>query len=76
MSNNLKDLFPDWEELEPGTWSEHGMFIQYGKDKRDFIEIRLYREPKDDSEYSATYTLQGFDGDDVIFCHGPLNMEV
>ena len=62
--------FSDWKELEPGNWSAHSIFFQYGEEGEDSIEVGLYREPLDeDKEIAGTYTLQGFDGDDVIFCH-------
>ena len=67
-SDSVKKMFPDWEKLQPTDWSEHGIFLQYGNDDRDFIEVGLYREPMDGGEYEGTYTLQIFDGDDVIFC--------
>ena len=60
-------VFPDWNELQPGTWSKYGIH----SDINDHIfEIGLYREPLDNyDEYSGTYTLQGFYYDDVIICH-------
>ena len=73
MEDRLEKItkqFPDWKELEPGNWSAHSIFFQYGEDDIDSIEVGLYREPLDeDKEIAGTYTLQGFDGDDVIFCH-------
>lgn len=64
-----KNLFPDWDELEPGDWSAHGTIIQYDSDGKGMeLEIGLYREPLDSGEYAGTYTLQIFDGDDVVFC--------
>ena len=60
-----KNMFPDWEELAPGTWSGYGEIIHY--ESKDFrgreIEVGLYREPDDGS-----YTLQIFCNDDVVFC--------
>lgn len=65
-SDTVKEMFPDWEEIEPGEWSTFGKILYYGLGKS--IEIGLYREPIDNDEYAERYTLQIFDGDDVIFC--------
>lgn len=69
----ITEHFSDWKQMKPGTWSTHSMFFRYGENKTDFIEVGLYREPlypeETDKEIAGTYTLQGFDGDDVIFCH-------
>ena len=63
----IKEMFPDWEEIEYGNWSKHGKILEYKPGR--YLEIGLYREPIDGTEYDGTYTLQIFDGDDVIFCH-------
>ena len=68
MFDSIRNFFPDWEQVKPGNWSEHGKVLQYGVGDRDFIEIGLYREPMDGGEYEGSYTLQIFDGDNVIFC--------
>ena len=77
-SDSVKEMFPDWAEIEPGNWSKYGRILYYGAGH--FVEIGLYREPIDelgrvatDEEaenciYDGRYTLQIFDGDDVIFC--------
>ena len=65
MEGTIKKEFPDWKTMECGTWSQYGRI--YDIDKRKY-EIGLYREPMDDDEYAGTYTLQIFDGDDVIYC--------
>jgi len=49
--------------MEKGTWSKHPIILTYGCSPYEFIEIGLYREPDDGS-----YTLQGFNGDEVTFC--------
>jgi len=65
-SDSVKEMFPDWAEIEPGNWSTFGKFLKYGAGHT--LEIGLYREPMDNDEYVGRYTLQIFDGDDVIFC--------
>ena len=65
-SNSVKEMFPDWENIESGEWSKYGKRLYYGRGH--FVEIGLYREPMENEEYANTYTLQIFDGDDVIFC--------
>ena len=67
-SNSVKEMFPDWADMQPGSWSKNGKILRYGKDDNDFVEIGLYREPMNNEEYAGRYTLQIFDGDDVIFC--------
>lgn len=61
--------FPDWYRINKGEWSEHSILIHYGNDTNDYIDIGLYREPDSEGEIKGTYTLQGFDGDDVVICH-------
>ena len=64
-SNFIKELFPDWADMQPGEWSKYTI----SSDATDSVDIGLYREPLDDyDENSGTYTLQGFWGDDVIIC--------
>ena len=59
-----KTMFPDYEEIRPGNWSEYGEVLQYEKEGRNCeIEVGLYREPDDGS-----YTIQIFCNDDVILC--------
>lgn len=65
-SDSVKEMFPDWAEIEPGNWSAYGKCLDYGASHT--LEIGLYREPMDNDEYAGRYTLQIFDGDDVIFC--------
>ena len=65
-SDSVKEMFPDWAEIEPGFWSEFSRRLTYGAGH--FLEIGLYREPMDSGEYAGRYTLQIFDGDEVIFC--------
>jgi len=65
-SDSVKEMFPDWESIKPGDWSKYGKILYYGLGH--FIEIGLYKEPMENEEYAGTYTLQIFDGDDVIFC--------
>ena len=67
-SNTIKDMFLDWKEMEPGTWSKCGKILKYGSEDNDYIEIGLYREPIENEIYSERYTLQIFNGDDIIFC--------
>ena len=64
----VAECFPDWASIKPGEWSQHGKIIPYGKATNDRVEIGLYREPLDGEDYAGTYTLQIFDGDNVIFC--------
>ena len=70
--------FPDWYRMKGGDWSEHPIIIRYGKSGNNYIEIGLYREPEDDldEDIKGTYTLQGFDGDEVIFCHTVEGLDV
>lgn len=77
-SDTVKEMFPDWADIKPGSWSEFGKILDYGLGHS--IEIGLYREPigelgrvatdeeAEDCIYDGRYTLQIFDGDDVIFC--------
>ena len=65
-SDSVKEMFPDWAEIEFGNWSEYHKVLTYGLGHT--LEIGLYREPLDNDEYSGRYTLHVFDGDDVIFC--------
>lgn len=67
-SDSVKEMFPDWADMQPGSWSKNGKILQYGKDDNDFVEIGLYREPMNNEEDAGRYTLQFFDGDEVIFC--------
>ena len=55
--------FPDKETIEPGKWSDACF------DQGD-IQIGLYREPEEKWEYGwyGPYTIQIFNGDDVIAC--------
>ena len=66
---SIISYFPDWYRINKGEWSEHSIIIQYGNNSNDYIDIGLYREPDSEGEIAGTYTLQGFDGDDVIICH-------
>lgn len=59
----LSEAFPKWKELKPGEWCKPSFDPFIGK-----LEIGLYREPLDCGEYSGTYTLHIFDGDDVPYC--------
>lgn len=71
MQSIIQELFPDWEEMKPGEWSKCGKIIDYfdGYKDKDKIEIGLYREPlENDAEIAGTYTLQIFNGDDVVIC--------
>ena len=63
----IKLQFPDWETLQPGEWSKHPIILHYGSSPYEYIEIGLYREPQENNEYYGTYTLQGFNGDEVLF---------
>ena len=65
-SDSVKEMFPDWAEMEPGMWSIYSKCLTYGLGHN--LEIGLYREPMDGDEYTGRYTLQIFDGDEVIFC--------
>lgn len=66
--HDLKEIFSDYAEMECGTWSEHDVWIKYGHERNEALDISLYREPMENEEYAGTYTLQVFDGDNVIFC--------
>lgn len=61
----LDEVFPDWREMELGTWSKNGMVFNSDGVR---IEIGLYREPKESEELAGTYTLQVFYNDDVMLC--------
>ena len=65
---NIRECFPDWEEMKCGEWSKHGKTIRYGSGEWDFIEIGLYKEPSDGSETSESYTLHIFNGEEVAVC--------
>lgn len=65
-SDSVKEMFPDWEQMKPGQWSEHGRELKYGAGYS--VYIGLYREPFDSGEYAGRYTLHIIDGDEVIFC--------
>ena len=64
-SDSVKEMFPDWAEIEPGNWSQYHKVLDYGLGHD--LEIGLYREPIDNGEYTGRYILQIFDGDEVIF---------
>ena len=64
-SDSVKEMFPDWAEIEPGMWSIYSKCLTYGLGHD--LEIGLYREPLDNGEYAGRYILQIFDGDEVIF---------
>ena len=68
MNINVKEIFIDWKELNPGEWSSHPIILRYGKGKWDYIEIGLYREPMEGNDYPGTYTLQTFNGEYTIDC--------
>lgn len=59
--------FPDWEQMKKGTWSKHPIILTYGCSPYEYIEIGLYKEPDSNADYDGTYTLQGFNGDEVLF---------
>lgn len=66
---SVQALFPDWNTIVCGKWSEHGRELVCSDGSK--IEIGLYREPlkdDDEDEYAGTLTLHIFDGDDVILC--------
>ncbi len=60
-SEQIKKQFPDWKTLTPGEWSKNPLILTYGCSPYEYIEIGLYREP------DGTYTLQGFNGEEVFF---------
>lgn len=64
-SNSVKEMFPDWGQMMPGTWSKYGQRLKYGEGH--FVDIELHRELLDSAEYAGRYTLQIFDGDEMIF---------
>jgi len=64
---SITNQFPDWRTIEKGNWSAHSLLFWYTEE--DCIELGLYREPDSEGEIAGTYTLQGFDGDDVVICH-------
>ena len=59
----IRELFPDKEEMKPGTWSSYGY-------KHRKLEIGLYLEPEDNrlQDWYGPYTLQIFFADDDIVC--------
>ena len=61
----IREFFPDWASVPPGEWSDYGKRLCYAEGH--FIEIGLFHEPIDGDMYSGTYSLQLFDGDDVLF---------
>lgn len=65
----VQELFPDWNIIPCGKWSEHGRVFTCADGTN--VEIGLYREPlkdNDEDEYAGTLTLHIFNGDDVILC--------
>ena len=46
VDHAITEMFPDWESLEKGQWSEHEKVIVTAEP--DTVEIGLYRE--DDEE--------------------------
>lgn len=69
MNRDIKEMFPDWNNIKPGMWSLYTKLIGN-------IEIGLYREPLDaDEEIAGTLTFQIFDGDNVIACKTVKNNE-
>ena len=69
LAGNIGEMFPDWDSVECGNWSSHVYTFKYGDGATEYLEIGLYREPMDNTEYAGTYTLQAFDRDAVIVCH-------
>lgn len=67
-NDNIKELFPDWKDLKPGAWSKFGKIIDCMDGPNARIEIGLYREPENNTEYPRHYTLQVFQGDEVVIC--------
>lgn len=65
--SNVKVQFPDAASLKPGEWSEFGQEFAYANGH--YIEVGLYREPIDDSEYAGHLTLHVFNGDEVLGCY-------
>ena len=65
-SEKHESFFEDWKRVLPGNWSQCGGRYVVSEDLA--IEIGLYREPKDGTEYSKNYTLQVFDGEEVPLC--------
>lgn len=61
MVMNIKDYFPDWKSIDKDEWGDNTI-IEYGNNGNKFIEIGLYREE------DGRYTLQIFNGEDVILC--------
>jgi hypothetical protein len=74
MYRDVKEMFPDWRNLDKGSWSKNTEIIEYGinnnGDFLDKIEIGLYREP------DGKYTLQIFNGDAVVVCENCSELEV
>lgn len=62
---SIREFFPDWASVPPGEWSDYGKLLYYAEGH--FIEIGLFHEPIDGDMYSGTYSLQLFDGDEVLF---------
>ena len=72
---DYKEMFPDYETIKPGEWSNHNQTITCidGNGERTSVEIGLYREPNDGGEYANTLTLQIFDGDNVLLSYQVAN---
>ena len=66
VDQNIEEMFPDWDQLEKGDWSQHGRIFDTPEGRR--IEIGLYREPDENEEYAGTLTLQIFVNDSVVLC--------
>lgn len=61
---NFTDLFPDTQNVKPGTWHSNGIYLNTNNET---IEIVLYREPEQNEEYAGTLTVQIFRNDEVIY---------
>lgn len=61
---NIKKVFPDWYEIEPGEWSKNAQTIDYESDgEKGRLNIGLFREVCE----NRRFTLQISDGDEIIF---------
>ena len=53
---DIKNTFPDIDEIMPGEWSDHEVSIEYAEGKD--VSVRLYREDFGDGcRYSRLFTL-------------------
>lgn len=59
MQMSIKDFFPDYKSLSKDEWLNN--IIEYGNNRNDFLEIRLYRDS------NGEYFLEIYNKDEFLF---------